>query len=117
MAPPMLLLPAPLTPASTVTAKAALASAARLARLAGGGYRGAAKLLGSGVQGSQDSSLRAGLLHAGQQLVEAGFERAQPGLARAGQLLEIVERENHGSRGIVLGDHNRAAGSGLVENR
>ncbi len=56
-------------------AKADLASAARLALLAGGRYRSPAELFRSGIESCPHTPLRLGLLHAGQQRVEAGFER------------------------------------------
>src|SRR5690348_10347765 len=117
IAPPMLLLPAPLTPASTVIAKAPLASAARLALLAGSRDGGPAKLLRGGIERGHHSPLRLGPLHGGEQLVEARFEGAQPRLPRAGKLLEIVEREDHDPRRIVLRDDDRAAGCGPVDDR
>src|SRR6185437_6631741 len=113
----MLLLPAPLTPARTVMAKAALASAPRLAPLGGRRYRRPAELFRSGIEGRLDAALRRGPLHAGQQLVEAAFERPEPGLAGTGQVLEIVEGEDHRPRGVVPGDHDRTAGGRLVHDR
>src|SRR5512140_860532 len=110
----MLLLPAPLTPASTEMSYG-LTSSAR-PRLARCRYGGPPEVIGGGPEKSRDAGPGFLRLHRGDELVEATLEVAQAGAAIPRQRLEILDREDDRPRCGAPRDRDGTPGRRLVDH-